>query len=97
MLTGKQKRYLRAKAHHIDPIFQVGKGGLNENLIEQLNDALEKRELIKVSVLQNNMDEKAILGEEVARRVYGELVQIIGSTIILYKPSKKHKKIELPR
>ncbi len=97
MLTGKQKRYLRAKAHHIDPIFQVGKGGINDNLIDQLNDALEKRELIKVSVLQNNMDEKDRLAEDMARRVYGELVQIIGSTIILYKPSKNHKKIELPR
>ncbi len=97
MLTGKQKRYLRAKAHHIDPIFQVGKGGINDNLIDQLNDALEKRELIKVSVLQNNMDEKDQLAEDMARRVYGELVQIIGSTIILYKPSKNHKKIELPR
>ncbi|KAA1040048.1 ribosome assembly RNA-binding protein YhbY [Macrococcus equipercicus] len=97
MLTGKQKRYLRAKAHHIDPIFQVGKGGINGNLIDQLNDALEKRELIKVSVLQNNMDEKEVLAEELARRVYGELVQVIGSTIILYKPSRNHKQLELPR
>ncbi|GGB04432.1 ribosome assembly RNA-binding protein YhbY [Macrococcus hajekii] len=97
MLTGKQKRYLRAEAHRIDPIFQIGKGGVNDNLIEQLNEALEKRELIKVSILQNNDDDKESLAEEVARRVYGELVQLIGSTIILYKPSKNHKKIELPR
>lgn len=97
MLTGKQKRYLRAEAHHLDPIFQIGKGGISDNLIEQLNDVLEKRELIKVSVLQNNDEDKQELGETIARRVYGELVQVIGSTIILYKPSVKNKKIELPR
>lgn len=97
MLTGKQKRYLRGEAHHLDPIFQIGKGGINDNLIEQLNEVLEKRELIKVSILQNNDDEKEELAEEVARRVHGDLVQLIGSTIILYKPSQNHKKIELPR
>jgi len=97
MLTGKQKRYLRAEAHHLDPIFQIGKGGISDNLIEQLNDVLEKRELIKLSVLQNNDEDKQELGETIARRVYGELVQVIGSTIILYKPSVKNKKIELPR
>ncbi|QRN50144.1 ribosome assembly RNA-binding protein YhbY [Macrococcoides bohemicum] len=97
MLTGKQKRFLRAEAHHLDPIFQIGKGGISDNLIEQLNDVLEKRELIKVSVLQNNDDDKQELAEIIARRVYGELVQVIGSTIILYKPSVNNKKIELPR
>ncbi|MCU7557190.1 ribosome assembly RNA-binding protein YhbY [Macrococcus capreoli] len=97
MLTGKQKRFLRAEAHHLNPIFQIGKGGINDHLIEQLNDVLEKRELIKVSVLQNNDDDKQELAETIARRVYGELVQVIGSTIILYKPSVNNKKIELPR
>lgn len=53
MLTGKQKRFLRSKAHHLNPIFQVGKGGVNENMIGQIADALEARELLKVSILQN--------------------------------------------
>ena len=53
MLTGKQKRFLRSKAHHLNPIFQVGKGGVNDNLIKQIGEALEARELLKVSVLQN--------------------------------------------
>ena len=48
MLTGKQKRFLRKEAHHLSPIFQVGKQGVNDNLIAQLNDVLEKRELIKI-------------------------------------------------
>jgi len=50
MLTGKQKRFLRAQAHHLTPIFQVGKGGVNENMIKQIADTLEARELFKVSV-----------------------------------------------
>ncbi|MEI2401120.1 ribosome assembly RNA-binding protein YhbY, partial [Paenibacillus phytohabitans] len=58
MLTGKQKRFLRSKAHHLDPIFQVGKGGVNENMIKQISDALEARELLKVSVLQNCEDDR---------------------------------------
>ena len=52
-LRGKQKRFLRSEAHHLTPIFQIGKGGLNEAMINQIEEALEKRELIKVSLLQN--------------------------------------------
>ena len=58
MLTGKQKRFLRSKAHHETPTFQIGKSGINENMIEQLNEILENRELIKIHILQNNMDDK---------------------------------------
>ncbi|KHF31277.1 RNA-binding protein [Anoxybacillus sp. BCO1] len=58
MLTGKQKRFLRSLAHHLTPIFQVGKGGVNDNMIKQIADALEARELIKVSVLKNCEEEK---------------------------------------
>ena len=53
MLTGKQKRYLRSLAHNIDPTFQIGKGGINENMIQQISETLEKRELIKIHILQN--------------------------------------------
>ncbi|GGI40133.1 ribosome assembly RNA-binding protein YhbY [Mammaliicoccus stepanovicii] len=96
MLTGKQRRYLRKEAHHLDPIFQIGKGGLNENMVEQLKEALEKRELIKVHILQNNMDDHKEIAEVVAKQTNGELVQLIGNIIILYKESKENKKIELP-
>lgn len=51
-LTGKQKRFLRAEAHHLNPIFQVGKDGVNDNMIKQIGEALERRELIKISILQ---------------------------------------------
>lgn len=96
MLTGKQKRYLRKEAHHLDPIFQIGKGGINENMIEQLNEALEKRELIKIHILQNNMDDHKEVANTISEQTESELVQLIGSIIILYKESKENKQIELP-
>ncbi|HYK73074.1 MAG TPA: ribosome assembly RNA-binding protein YhbY [Pseudoneobacillus sp.] len=96
MLTGKQKRFLRSKAHHLNPIFQVGKGGVNENMIKQINDVLEARELIKVSVLQNCDEEKDTVAEKLVSGAKAELVQIIGSTIVLYKESVENKQIQLP-
>ncbi|GMB07554.1 RNA-binding protein [Thermolongibacillus altinsuensis] len=96
MLTGKQKRFLRAKAHHLTPIFQVGKGGVNENMIKQIADALEARELIKVSVLQNCEQDKEVVADLLAKGAKAELVQIIGKTIVLYKESRENKQIILP-
>lgn len=97
MLTGKQKRYLRSMAHHLDPVFQVGKNGTNEHLMRHINDAIEKRELMKVQILNNCLDDKHEIAEELTAETGSELVQIIGSTIILYKESRDHKEIELPR
>jgi RNA-binding protein len=96
MLTGKQKRFLRSKAHHIQPIFQVGKGGVNSNLVKQVEEALEARELIKVSVLQNCDEDKDTVAAELSKGSKAELVQVIGSTIVLYKESINQKRIELP-
>ncbi|RIN92856.1 ribosome assembly RNA-binding protein YhbY [Mammaliicoccus sciuri] len=96
MLTGKQKRYLRKEAHHLDPIFQIGKGGLNDNMIEQVQDVLEKRELIKIHILQNNMDDHKEVAELIAEQAGAELVQLIGNIIVLYKESKENKRLELP-
>jgi RNA-binding protein len=96
MLTGKQKRFLRSKAHHIQPIFQVGKGGVNSNLVKQVEEALEARELIKVSVLQNCEEDKETVAAELSTGSKAELVQVIGSTIVLYKESINQKRIELP-
>jgi RNA-binding protein len=96
MLTGKQKRFLRSQAHHLTPIFQVGKGGVNENMLNQIKEALEVRELIKVSILQNNLDDKEEVAEALAAGADAELVQLIGHTVVLYKESKEHKTIQLP-
>lgn len=67
MLTGKQKRFLRKEAHHLSPIFQVGKQGVNDNLIAQLNDVLEKRELIKINILQNVFEDKEEIAQQIVR------------------------------
>lgn len=96
MLTGKQKRFLRAEAHHLKPIFQVGKDGVNENMIKQIGEALEKRELLKVSVLQNCMEDKESVAEQLVEGTEGELVQIIGNNIVIYKESRENKHLELP-
>jgi RNA-binding protein len=96
MLTGKQKRFLRSEAHHLNPIFQVGKGGVNENMIKQISDALEARELFKVSVLQNCEDDKETVAEQLVNGTGAELVQIIGNTIVIYKESRENKQLRLP-
>ncbi|MGD6841258.1 ribosome assembly RNA-binding protein YhbY [Bacillus infantis] len=96
MLTGKQKRLLRSKAHHLNPIFQVGKGGVNENMIAQIGEALEARELLKVSILQNCDEDRDEVAEKLVKGTKAELVQIIGNMIVLYKESKENQQIQLP-
>ncbi|AUJ26202.1 MULTISPECIES: ribosome assembly RNA-binding protein YhbY [Virgibacillus] len=96
MLTGKQKRFLRARANQIKPIFQVGKTGVNENMVTQITDALEKRELLKVSILQNCLEDKTVVSEQLAEGTGAEVVQIIGNNIVLYKESTENKHIVLP-
>ncbi|AFC32315.1 YqeI [Paenibacillus mucilaginosus 3016] len=96
MLTGKQKRYLRSLAHHLDPIFQVGKGGVNDHIIRHINEAIETRELIKVTVLNNCMEDRDEVAQQLADGAKAELVQVIGKIVVLYKESREHKTIELP-
>ncbi|RPF55562.1 ribosome assembly RNA-binding protein YhbY [Aquisalibacillus elongatus] len=96
MLTGKQKRYLRKEAHHLNPIFQVGKEGVNDNMLQQISEALEKRELIKVSILQNNFESKQDVAEQLTDGTGAELVQVIGNVVVLYKESEDNKTLTLP-
>src|SRR5690625_2295758 len=96
MLSGKQKIFLRAKAHHLKPIFQVGRGGVQKNMINQLIDVLEKRELIKIHILQNCLEDKHVVAEEISEKTGAAIVQIIGNQIILYKESQENKTITFP-
>lgn len=96
MLTGKQKRYLRSLAHNIDPIFQIGKAGINDNMISQIDETLENRELIKIHILQNNFDDKNDLAQTLSQATNSEVVQVIGSMIIIYRESQENKGISLP-
>lgn len=97
LLTGKQKCYLRSLAHELKPIFQVGKAGVNDNLIRQVVDALDARELIKVSVLNNSLQDMEEVGEAISTQCGAEWVQTIGRTLVFYKRSAKKPEIELPR
>lgn len=95
-MTSKQRAYLRGLANGIDAIFQIGKGGISENLIKQLDDALEARELIKISVLETAPSDVKSLGNEIANNTNSTLVQTVGNKITLYRARKKDSKIVLP-
>lgn len=95
-LTGKQKRYLRGLGSTIDPIIQVGKGGVVPGILQQLDDALEARELVKVRVLKNCLEETGEVAEALSAQSGAALVQVIGNTCLLYRPSIKNPQIELP-
>ena len=96
-MTSKQRAYLKSLAMKIDPIFNIGKGSLSPELVEGVRNALEARELVKVGVLQNCMDDPKELAEVLAERTRSQVVQVIGKKIVLYKESKKNKRIELPK
>lgn len=95
MLKGKQKRYLRSQAHHLRPMFQIGKDGLSATWLEQVEYALEKHELIKVNILQNSLVEAAEVKEYLAENSDIEVVQTIGNVLVLYRRAHKvaHRKI----
>lgn len=97
MITSKQRAYLRKLANSIQPIFQIGKDGIGNNLIKQLDDALEARELIKITILESALLDTRSTCDELARKTHAEPVQAIGSKCVLYRESRDKKKIELPR
>lgn len=96
MLTGKQRSYLKGIANNLQPIFQIGKNGITENLIKQVDDALEKREIIKMNVLNNSFLDAKDVAISLAEETDSEFVQSIGNKLVLYRESKKNKKITLP-
>lgn len=96
MLTGKQRAYLRSLANTLDSIFQVGKEGISESFIAQINDALEARELIKLNVLSNAPAEIDEVAQKLQHACSAEVVQKIGNRIILYRQSKQNRSIILP-
>ncbi len=97
MLTSKQRAYLRSMANGIDAIFQVGKNGVTPELRDTVHNALEARELIKMSVLDNNMLSAAQAAELLASRTGADVVQIIGNKFVLFRQSKTKPVIELPK
>lgn len=96
-MTTKQRAYLKSLAMTMDPIFQIGKNSMTPEVTEAVREALEARELIKVSVLKNCADDPKEIAQLLAERTHSQVVQVIGKKIVLYKEGKdKNKKIELP-
>lgn len=89
MLNGKQKRYLRSEAHHLNAIFQIGKDGLHDKQIQGIDEALEARELIKVKILETCTTPKEEIADTLSIKTQSQVVQILGRTIILYRESDK--------
>lgn len=95
-MNSRQRAYLSSLANTIDPIFQIGKSSLTPQIVEALDAALEKRELIKVAVLKNCADDPRELAEMIAGRTQAEVVKVIGKKMIFYRAAKKNPKIKLP-
>lgn len=97
MLTSKQRAYLKSLANNMDSIFQVGKSSVTPDMTNSIDAALEKRELIKITVLNNCMEDTKTVANIISERTHSEIVQVIGKKIILYKQAKENPGIELPK
>ncbi len=96
-MTSKQRAYLKSLASSLDPLFQIGKGSVTPEVIEAISEAFNNRELLKIAVLKNCMDDPRAIAEVVAERTRSQVVHVIGKKIVLYKPDKKNPKIVLPQ
>lgn len=95
MINSKQRAELRSLAGKIDPVFQVGKSGIGDALIKQVDDALTARELIKLTVLETSPDSARVIADEIAARTESEVVCVIGRKAIFWRRNKKEPKIML--
>jgi len=88
MITEKQKRFLRAKAHHLNPVVTVGNAGVSAAVINEIEIALSRHELLKVRV-NAERDERKTMANVICKKTNADLIQIIGGIVILYRPAKK--------
>lgn len=96
-MTSKQRAYLKGLASTISPSFQVGKSSLTPEFTTAINEAFNTKELLKIAVLKNCLDDPNEIAQMIAERTHSQVVQVIGKKIILYKPDKKNPKIVLPK
>ena len=98
-MTSKQRAYLKGLAMKLDPIFQIGKSSLTPEVTQAVSEALEARELVKITVLKNCLDDGSSIADVLAERTQSQVVQVIGRKIVLYRPSKDEakRKIQLPK
>ena len=95
MLTSKQRAYLRSLSQNLETIFQIGKGGITDEICNQLANALEAREVIKARVLENSGYTAREAADEIAEAIGADVVSCVGTKFVLYKESIKKKRIEL--
>ncbi len=95
-MNSRQRAYLSSLASSMTPIFQIGKASLTPEIVTALDEALEKRELIKVSVLKNCADDPKEIASMIGERTHSEIVKVIGKKMIFYRKPKKNPKIQLP-
>lgn len=98
MITTKQRAFLRGLGNALDPVMQIGKEGVSDNVLTSINLLLEARELVKIKLLKNSDEDVKETANEIAKELGGDVVQVIGNIFILYKKStrKNFKHIELP-
>lgn len=96
-MNSRQRAYLKGLAMTMEPILQIGKSSLTPEFTEAVDEALEARELIKINVLKNCMDDPKIIAQALGERTRSQVVQVIGKKIVLYRESKTKKKLELPK
>ncbi len=97
MITSKQRSFLKSLAHNIDPAVYIGKAGVTENVVKEIDMCLEARELVKVKLQEGGDLTPKDVANDVAARLGAEFVQAIGRKFTLYRRSKENKQIELPR
>lgn len=96
-MTSKQRAYLKGLASTLDPLFQIGKSSVTPETTVAIEEAFNNRELLKITVLKNCLDDPRTIAEMISQRTHSQVVQVIGKKIVLYKPDKKNPKIMLPK
>jgi RNA-binding protein len=96
VLNGKQRRFLRGLGHHLEPVVQVGKDGLSEGVVGALDAALQEHELIKVKLGESVGGDRRVVAAALAEAAAGELVQVLGRTLLIYRRRAEDPAIQLP-
>ncbi|MBF4694880.1 ribosome assembly RNA-binding protein YhbY [Fusibacter ferrireducens] len=96
MLTGKQRSYLKGLANKLKPLAQLGKEGISDRFLAQMNDLIEHHELVKVNVLDNSLEDATAAANEVAKALDAEFVQAIGNKFTIYRQSRENPMLEIP-
>ena len=96
-MTSKQRSYLKRLAMNLEPVFQIGKSSVTPENVEAIAEVFNTRELVKISILKNCIDDPKEIATTIAERTHSQVVQVIGKKFILYKPFKENPKIILPK